>query len=101
MLGIHGHAHACVHMGMSHFIPHHVQKVARLSAVQGRTTDIAGHDSLACGYTFVAHLKPEHLMVHPKLVLGNHIVRQGGVGGSVHVYPAYFTQEYLWCFCRL
>ena len=77
MLGLHGHAHACVHMGMSHFIPHHVQKVARLSAVQGRTMDIAGHDSLACWYTFVAHLKPEHLMVHPKLVLGNHCKTRG------------------------
>ena len=63
--------HACVHMGISRFIPHHVQKVARLSAMQGRTTDIAGHDSLACWYTFVAHLKPEHLMVHPKLTTVN------------------------------
>ena len=72
MLGIHGHAqsHTHVQMGMSHFIPHHVQKVVRLSAVQGRTTDIADHDSLACTmlvHMFVAHLKPEHLWCIPNL----------------------------------
>ena len=59
MLGIHVHAHTYVHAVMSHFIPHHVKSIARLSTMQGRTTDIADHDSLACTmlvHMFVAHL---------------------------------------------
>ena len=69
MLGIHVHAHACAE-GHVPFYTSSCQKVARLSAVQGRTTDIADYGSLACTmlvHLFVAHLKPEHLMVHPKL----------------------------------
>ena len=61
MLGIHGQAHACMCAhGHVPFYTSSCQKVARLSAVQGRTTDIADHDSLAC--TMLVHMFVAHLM---------------------------------------
>ena len=57
-----GHTCARTHVCARSHVPFYTsscQKVARLSAVQGRTTDIADHNSLACTmlvHMFVAHL---------------------------------------------
>ena len=59
MLGIHVHAHACAD-GHVPFYTSSCQKVARLSAVQGRTTDMADYGSLA--FTMLVHMFVAHIM---------------------------------------